>query len=145
MRVSAFVAAYAKAFSQGDAEAVADFYDVPLAVVRPDRTVLVPDRDRLAAELRRIGDTYRWSGMRRAEPWDVEEVGFQESLGIVNVTWRLLDAEDAPITAIASTYLLRRRGDRMLIAGIVAHDEEARRAPLVEGDALRFRSGRREP
>lgn len=130
-RVADFARAYAEAFAALDVRAIADFYDLPLPVIRPDRTAIVTDRETLRAELAKIRDTYAWSGLARVAPVDVEEVGIGDGLGVLNVSWHLFDREDRPITTIDSTYLLRSREGELRIAGIVAHNEEARRAPLI--------------
>ncbi len=131
MLLREFFEGYRSALERGDAAALAEAYDVPLTVIRPDRTVTVPDRERLTRELAKIVDTYLWAGMARLEMARFEEVGFEQSLGIVNVTWRPRDRAGAAITEVDTTYTVRGLPDGFRIATVTAHNEEERRLPLV--------------
>lgn len=123
--------AYRRAMETGDIDAMASAYDLPLTVIRPDRTARLRSRCRLLEELQKIIDSYRWAGMARMEMAHFEEVGFMDSLGIVNATWRPRDAEGEVLTEVDTTYVLRQGGPHPVVIAVMAHNEETRRAALL--------------
>ncbi|MEM9781376.1 MAG: nuclear transport factor 2 family protein [Pseudomonadota bacterium] len=133
MRVAEFLEDYAFSFGTGDMEALADFYDVPLSLIQPEGTMLLHSREELVDHLVARHERYIAAGLARVKGSSVEEVGFDEGLGILNVRWELHGRSGSLITTIATTYLLRQRDGILRIAGVVRLDQ------LAGGTALNRR------
>lgn len=129
--VAAFFERYRVALERADADWLAACYRVPLPVIRPDRTVLVDDPAALRAEIGKILDFYRWSGMARVELARLAVERSESGLDVATLTWRPLTAEGAEIARIDQTFIVRRTLGEARIAGVVAHNEERRRVPIL--------------
>jgi hypothetical protein len=122
---------YAAALSRFDLDALIDAYRVPLPVVRPDRTRVVEDAPTLRAEIGKILDFYRWSGMTGVDIDGFRVDGFAEGMDVVSLTWLPRTAEGAEIARIDVTFALRRTRDGGRIAAMLAHNEERHRVPIL--------------
>ena len=131
----AFFERYRRALAAGDAASVVAAYRYPLPVIRPDRLRVIQDADTMRAEIDKLLDFYRWSGMTEVAMSGFRCDGFDVGLDIVSLTWRPLTAGGAEIAAIDVTYALRRVTDGARIAAVMAHNEERRRAPIIR-DAI---------
>ncbi|MEM6488853.1 MAG: DUF4440 domain-containing protein [Pseudomonadota bacterium] len=129
--MSEFLQDYALAFSAGDVEEVANFYDMPLSMIHPTTSALVTDRERLIDQLTAIHDVYAAAGMGRVRATSAEEVGFDDGMGMLNVRWALYRRGGGLMTTVATTYVLRHRDGQLRIAGVIAHNEAERRGALA--------------
>ncbi len=136
MTVRKFFERYRVIMETGDAHALSLLYAVPLSVVRPDRTSLLSDRGHLVRELGKILDTYAWAGMKHVRLARFEEVGFEESLGMVNVSWEPVDDAGSAILTVDTTYVLRG-GPQLRICSVIPHNEESCRMRMVTAPVQR--------
>jgi hypothetical protein len=127
----AFFEAYADALTRLDIDALVAVYRLPLPVVRPDRTRVVEQEETLRAEIGRILDFYRWSGMARVEIGAFSVEGFAIGMDVVSLTWLPLRDDGAEIARIDATFALRRTREGGRIAAVIAHNEEHHRQPIL--------------
>ena len=129
--VRRFFETYAKALAGLDLDFLVSVYRVPLPVVRPDRTRVVEDAVTLRAEIGKILDFYRWSGMQRVEIGSFRVDGFDVGMHVVSLTWLPMTAKDEEIARIDATFALRRVFGGARIAAVIAHNEERHRQPIL--------------
>lgn len=144
MDTEGFIERYRQAFEEGDSDWIAGVYDLPMPVIRPDRKIWLEDARALKKNLARIHDTWIWSGMRRVSVRVREDSIFKPGLIVVHVGWRLHDADNDPLCDIDVTYILEPVAEedkaaavdpRFRIVGIVAHNEEDARDPIIADGA----------
>lgn len=126
-----FFETYRAALERADVEAVVAAYRTPLPVIRPDRVIVVETVQTLRVEILKILDFYRWSGMRRLAMAGFRADGFEPGMQLVSLSWRPTTAADEEIAAIDVTYVVRPVLDGARIAGVIAHNEERRRTPII--------------
>ncbi|MEL6267762.1 MAG: hypothetical protein AAFR52_19335 [Pseudomonadota bacterium] len=131
MQVADFLEEYALAYSAGDIETMADRFDLPCPIIRPEGATTIAGRSALVDFLQDQRDTYASLGVGRIRGANVEEVGPDDGLGLLNIRWQLYHRHGHLMTACASTYVLRRRDGLIRIAALVAHDELEKRALLM--------------
>lgn len=129
--VRRFFETYAKALAGHDLDFLVSVYRVPLPVVRPDRTRLMEDVAILRAEIGKILDFYRWSGMQRVEIGSFRVDGFDVGMHVVSLTWLPMTAKGEEIARIDATFALRRVFGGARIAAVIAHNEERHRQPIL--------------
>lgn len=129
--VRAFFETYRQWLAALDLDRLVSVYRVPLPVVRPDRTRLVGDVATLRAEIGRILDFYRWSGMKTVEIGMFRLDGFEVGMDIVSLTWLPMTGAGEEIARIDATFALRRVFGGARIAAVIAHNEERHRQPIL--------------
>lgn len=127
----AFFEQYADALARQDLDALVSVYRLPLPVIRPDRTRVIEDAATLRAEIGRILDFYRWSGMHRVAIGQFRTDGFDVGMNVVSLTWLPLTSEGAEIARIDATFALRPIRGGARIAAVIAHNEERHRVPIL--------------
>lgn len=135
-----FFETYRAGLERADVEAVVAAYRTPLPVIRPDRVIVVETAQTLRVEILKILDFYRWSGMRRLGLADYRADGFEPGLRLVSLSWRPTTPAGEEIAAIDVTYIVRQVIDGARIAGVVAHNEERRRNPIIRETLEALRS-----
>ncbi|MEL7346508.1 MAG: hypothetical protein AAFN17_02030 [Pseudomonadota bacterium] len=133
MRVVDFLEDYAHACSSGQMGEAADHFDVPVSFIQPDGTRMIRTREALLSALDAWRAVYAAAGMVRLRGSGVEEVGFDEGLGILNVRWEMYLRDGTLLTTVGMTYVLRQRDELLRVGAVIDHNDSERRKMLGEG------------
>jgi len=118
-----FVADLVEPFLDGDLDQVANAFDEPIILVRPNGSEVFDTRADYAAECRRVRDAYTGSGLAGVRHEILDRRTFAPGLVSVDVRWRYVNTNGLEMAELYTTYVLRARGDSFSIVTHISHNE----------------------
>lgn len=117
--VEQFLNDYAAALLSYDADKIAAFYQVPMAVYSDQGVLLVSEMRQVASFWKQAVEPYRESGITDAKPQVISQDNLTEHITIAKVRWVNTDGNGAPAGEETNVYILSDSKDGMKISGLV--------------------------
>ena len=118
-----FLDDYRNAVCRNDVDALLDSYNFPLTLHDGDTTVVLADAAAAEKALGMLRNFYEDLGMDRMETRYVASHRVSHDFVLVDVIWRLVDADRMPICDQRSTFALRHAAKRAKIVAVFLHED----------------------
>jgi hypothetical protein len=114
---------YASSFQTGDMKAIMPLFTLPLIIVTREATRIYSDEAELLANNEALVAFYRAQGAHRVEATIIDVEPFHRHFAHVQVSYKLLDADNKTVVNFITVYGLKEIADDWRIHSIIAQDE----------------------